>query len=251
MSVGSFLAKTTGASLIALASFTAAGQSAAQSGQDGPPPGQYAPPPPPDPAGGPPQAYQDPGQGQYANPGQYPPQGQDQNAPPYPPQGGYRQGQGYVYGNGARQVDQDYAARYSAWAAQYCVDQRNNNTAAGAVIGGILGAAIGAGVGSASGNAGAGALVGGGLGAVGGAAAGASSNPGGCPPGYVIRSGAPTFVYSSPYYGPGAVYAVPAWYQPWVWYGGRWVYRPYRSWYYAHPNYWRPGWRPGPYGYRY
>ena len=54
--------------------------------------------------------------------------------------------------------------------------------------------------------------------------------------------GAPAFVYGGPAYG---VYAAPAWYNPWLWYGGRWVYRPYPSWYWSHRAYWRPGWRGG------
>lgn len=214
------------------------------------------------------QTYENSGyQGQYAPPNapqSYPQQqGYPQNGYPqngysqgsYPPgsypQGGYPQGEAAGYSVQAQQADRDYAARYSAWAAQYCVSQRNNNTAAGALIGGILGAVVGAGIGGASGSAGTGAAIGGGLGVVTGAAVGSSSTPGGCPPGYVVHAGAPAFAYQGAYYGPPAGYpgAIP--YQPWVWTGGRWVYYPYRSWYYAHPAYWRPAWQPRPYPYHY
>ena len=36
---------------------------------------------------------------------------------------------------------------------------------------------------------------------------------------------------------PGHVYVAPPWYDPWVWYGGHWLYRPYpyhRYWYKRH-----------------
>jgi hypothetical protein len=76
-----------------------------------------------------------------------------------------------------------------------------------------------------------------------------SGAPGGCPPGYVLREGAPTFGYAAPASG---VFWAPSWYNPWVWYGGAWVYRPYRSWYFTHGGaYYRPGWRPGHYQYHY
>jgi hypothetical protein len=182
--------------------------------------------------------------GQYDNsgppPGQYgdpnPPQGQ--YAPPPP---GYDNGDA-TYDDQSQQADQDYAQRYSAWAAQYCVDQRNNNTAAGAIIGGVFGAVLGSAI-AGRGSHAAGAVVGGALGAGTGAAIGSSSGaPGGCPPGYVVRSGAPGF-----YYAGGPVYAGPAWYRPWVFTGGRWIYHPYRYWYWNHRNYWRPGWRGRPF----
>ncbi|HTS53497.1 MAG TPA: hypothetical protein VMH26_09515, partial [Burkholderiales bacterium] len=120
------------------------------------------------------------------------------------------------------------------WAARNCVNQANN-TAAGAVIGGILGAGIGAAV---SRNHASGAAIGGAIGVGTGAVAGASSSAGGCPPGYVVAAGAPAFVYGGPY-----VAWAPGWYRPWVWAGGRWVYHPYRYWYWRHQAYWRPGWR--------
>lgn len=163
-----------------------------------------------------------------------PPQGQ--YAPPPP---GYEQGG--AYDDQAQAADREYAARYSQWASQYCVDRQNNNTAAGAVIGGVLGAALGAAAGGR--NAGAGAVVGGLLGAGTGAAIGANSNPGGgCPPGYVIRAGAPGFYWAGP---PVATWA-PAWYHPWVFVGGHWIYHPYRYWYWQHRNYWHPGWHARP-----
>jgi hypothetical protein len=168
-----------------------------------------------------------------------PPGGASDYAPPAgqyaePPPGTE---EGSAYDDQAQQQDEAYADEYSRWAAQYCVSQANN-TAAGAVIGGILGAGIGAAV---SHNAGRGALVGGAIGAGTGAVAGAASTPGGCPPGYVIAAGAPAFAYG----GPSVAWA-PTWYRPWVWAGGRWVYHPYRHWYWAHRAYWRPGWHARP-----
>ena len=72
---------------------------------------------------------------------------------------------------------------------------------------------------------------------------------GGCPPGYYVRSGAPAFAYGGGGYG---VVVGPSWYNPWIWYSGRWVYRPYRYWYFNNGGaYWRPGWRPGHYEYHY
>jgi hypothetical protein len=174
------------------------------SAQPGPPPGYQGDQGPPPGDQGPPPGYQgDQGQG-------------DQGPPP-----GY---QG------------DYAARYAAWANQNCVQQRANNTAAGAVIGGVLGAALGAGL--SGGRAGA-TIVGGAVGASTGAAVGSqSATAGGCPPGYVITAGAPGFYYGGPVY-PGVLNG-PAWYNPWVFVNGGWVYRPYRSWYYGHRAYWGP-----------
>lgn len=159
-----------------------------------------------------------PPQGQYAEP----PQGMDQ---------------GGDYDDQAQQQDEAYADAYSRWAAQNCVSQANN-TAAGALIGGILGAGIGAAV---SRHPGTGAAIGGAIGAGTGAVAGAASQ-GACPQGYVVAAGAPAFVYAG---GPYVAWA-PAWYNPWVWVGGRWVYHPYRRWYWAHRAYWRPGWRGRP-----
>ncbi len=101
------------------------------------------------------------------------------------------------------------------------------------MIGGALGAILGGGI---SGHAG-GAFLGGALGASAGAAVGSASSSGGnCPPGYVIAPGAPAFV--------GPVVYAPGWYNPWVFEGGRYVYVPYRT-YYWHQHGWRGGrdWR--------
>jgi hypothetical protein len=81
-------------------------------------------------------------------------------------------------------------------------------------------------------------VVGGALGATAGAAVGnaASNNPN-CPPGYVLAPGATPF-YPGPIYG-GVVYAAPPWYDPWIWYGSHWIYRPYpydRYWYRTRPR---------------
>jgi|SRR5579859_64665 len=182
---------------------------------------QPAPPPPP-PTEGPPIA---PPSGQYAP----------------PPPGAERPGA--VYDDRAQRYDRDYSERYSQWAAQYCIDRRNNHTAAGALIGGVLGAVLGSNV-SGRGSRTGGSIIGGLLGATAGAAIGSNSQSANCPPGYFVRAGAPAF------YGPPAVYA-PGWYNPWFFEGGVWVYRPYRYWYWSHDAYWRPGWRPGPWDYHY
>ncbi len=165
-----------------------------------------------------------------------------------PPQGYDRPGA--VYDDRAQRYDRDYADRYSRWAADYCVDRRNDNTASGAVIGGVLGAIVGSGMAGRH-DRGGGALLGGVLGAGAGAAIGSVSGgrEGGCPPGYYVRSGAPAFAYGGGGYG---VVVGPSWYNPWIWYSGRWVYRPYRYWYFNNGGaYWRPGWRPGHYEYHY
>jgi hypothetical protein len=227
----------------ALAAATALGGVAPAWAQDG-----YGPPPPP-----PDQGYQG---------------GPDNAAPPPPPDQGYQGGQydqgysGDQYSQGyqggqynvppppgytasdaqyeesaqAREQDERYSYAAEQWAAANCVRQRENSTAAGAVIGGILGAVIG---GAAAGryDRGAGIVAGGALGAVAGGAIGnasAASNPN-CPPGFVLRDGAEPF-YPGPIYGP-IVYAAPGWYDPWLWYGGHWIYRPYpyhRFWYDHH-----------------
>lgn len=193
----------------------------------------YGPPPPPGSsyAGGPPIA---PPSGQYA-----------------PPPPGYEQ-QGAVYDDRAQRYDREYADRYSAWAARYCVDKRNNNAAAGAIIGGILGAVVGSNVSGRHSKTG-GSIIGGALGATAGAAIGRSSaetSPD-CPPGYYVPEGAPRFYYAPAYYGPPPVAYAPDWYNPWFFEGGVWIYRPYRYWYWSHNDYWRPGWRPGRWDYHY
>jgi hypothetical protein len=123
------------------------------------------------------------------------------------------------------------------------------------VIGGAMGAILGAGV-AGHGSHGAGAAIGGALGATTGAVVGSNSGAGAaCPPGYVVRSGAPAFAYAPPpayayAYPPEVIYG-PAWYNPWIWSGGAWVYRPYRDWYWRNGAYWAPGYRPGPWRYHY
>jgi len=173
---------------------------------------------------------------------------------PAPPAGQYAppptgsEGTGASYDNRAQYYDRDYADRYSQWASRNCVDRRSN-TAAGAVIGGVVGAVAGSGL-AGRGDHAAGAFAGGALGATAGAAIGANaSNAPACPPGYAVAAGAPAFYYQ-PSYPPAVVYG-PAWYQPWTWIDGHWVYRPYRYWYWTHRAYWRPDWRPGPWVYHY
>ncbi len=218
----------------------------------------------------PPPEYNQPQQGYGPPPQGYPPQqGYPQQQQGYPPQQGYPQQQGYPppqqgypqqgY-NGqqpypqmqpppgytaqdaqrdqaaqAQAYDQQYAAAAEAWSNANCIRQEQNRTAAGAIIGGVLGAVIGS---AAAGrhDAGAGAIVGGGLGAIAGGAIANSSGPG-CPPGFVLRSGAPVFAYAPP---PGAavvVYDAPPEYNPWFFYSGRWVYRPYPYHRYYHDHY--------------
>jgi hypothetical protein len=120
------------------------------------------------------------------------------------------------------QIDADraYERAVEQWAAENCVREQDSKTVAGAVIGGVLGALTGGAVGR-----GTGAAVGGALGAVAGAAVGASSTSPGCPPGYVVRAGAPAFYYV--YHGPEWVYVAPPDYRPWIWVEGHWIYRPY------------------------
>jgi uncharacterized protein YcfJ len=183
---------------LALAAATALTGAAPAWAQDG-----YGPPPPPD------QGYQ----------------GGPYNVPPPP---GYSQNDAqYADSAQAREQDDRYSYAAEQWAQANCVQQRENSTAAGAVIGGILGAIVG---GAAAGryDRGAGIVAGGALGAVAGGAIGnaqaAEDNPN-CPPGYVLRDGAEPF-YPGPVYG-DIVYGAPGWYDPWLWYGGHWIYRPY------------------------
>jgi hypothetical protein len=143
-----------------------------------------------------------------------------------PPPPGYQPGDDrYRNSPEARQQDDRYSYAAEQWAAQNCVAQRHNNTTAGVVIGGILGAIAGSAIAGPHAY-GAGAFVGGATGALAGGAIGSSAaaNPN-CPPGYVVVAGAPPF-NPGPVYG-GAVYAAPGWYDPWIWYGGHWIYRPY------------------------
>jgi hypothetical protein len=168
-----------------------------------------------------------------------PPAGSYAEPPP-----GYNDDGSATYDDRSQDYDRDYASRYSAWAATNCVNRRNNNAAAGAIIGGVLGAVVGSNV-SGRGNRTAGGIVGGAVGATAGASIGANSGSGAyCPPGYVVRAGAPAFAYSGPY--GGSYYAGPGWYNPWVFTSGRYVYRPYRYWYWNNRHYGRRGGRARP-----
>lgn len=171
------------------------------------------------------------------------PSNYDPSRPPPPPPG-YRDDQAYAYN-----PDQDrrYEAYAEDWSQRYCTRARSN-AGAGAVIGGLLGALVGSGL-SGRHDHGSGALLGGVAGAAGGAVVGSTSanatSPG-CPPGFVVRNDAPTFYYEgsgTPYY-----YAAPGWYQPWIFVGGRWNYRPYpyHGYYYSTRFYGRGGYRGGP-----
>ncbi len=179
---------------------------------------------------------------------QTPAESRTDNVPPpgqYAPPPPGAEAVGSVYGDRAQQSDRAYADQYARWAAQYCVDPRTN-ASAGALIGGVLGAVLGSSIAGRGAHFG-GAVAGGALGAAAGAAIGSeSARNAACPPGYVSAPGAPSFYYSGPAYPPEVIYG-PAWYQPWVWVDGRWLFRPYRYWYWGHRAYWRPGWRPGHY----
>ena len=75
--------------------------------------------------------------------------------------------------------------------------------------------------------------LGAGAGAVAGSAIARTASPD-CPPGFVVKA-APEPFYPPPVY--PHVYVAPPWYDPWVWYGGHWIYRPYpyhRYWYKRH-----------------
>ncbi len=200
----------------------------------------------------PPQGYgQDQGgYGQDQGYGQPPPQGygQDQGYGQQPPgygqdpgygspQPGYGSAQPAPSGYGSDAEDAQYAAAAQQWEEANCVRSRGN-AGEGAVLGGLVGALAGSSLAGRH-SRGAGALAGAAVGAVGGAAIAGSTGGGtspGCPPGYVLRGGAPAF-----YYGGGAyLYDAPADYQPWVSYGGRWVYRPYPH----HADYYRQHHRP-------
>jgi hypothetical protein len=217
-------ARTAAVAAISALAVAASGVVAVAQPYGAPPPGYgqgYGPPPPPN--GGDDQGYnQGPPNGGYDQP---PPNGQY----PSPP------GAGPSYDQQAYYADQQYAAQYQAWAARYCVQQHNNNVAAGALIGGALGAILGGGIGGHAGGAALGGVLGAGTGAAIASTAPAGP-PGGCPPGYIVSGGAPAFV--------GPVIYAPGWYHPWVWEGGRYVYVPYRTYYWRHHG-WHGGrdWR--------
>jgi hypothetical protein len=171
-----------------------------------------------------------------------PPADYDGSQPPPPPPG-YQPEPAYAPNSAA---DQRYEAYAEDWAARNCI-KSSGNTATGAVIGGLFGALLGSSIAGRH-DRGAGALMGGIAGAAGGAAVGSAQDNAtspGCPPGYVMRRGAPAFYYDG--YATGYYYAAPAWYHPWVFVGGRWSYRPYpyHNWYYRHYGWGRPGWHGG------
>ena len=216
--------KTSGWTLASLAALVPAVLGSGALAQDYPPP----PAPPPGYQGAP--GYGGPNDGDRAPPGEYdaqPPQGYDGSRPPPPPPG-YQPDPRY-----APQPDEDrrYEAYAEDWSQRYCV-KAQNNAGAGAVIGGLFGALLGSGIAGRH-DRGAGAVLGGVAGAAGGAAIGSTSRDAtspGCPPGFVVRRDAPAFYYpAGPYY-----YAAPVWYRPWIFYDGRWSYRPYpyHVWYY-------------------
>jgi len=223
-----------------------------QGGYSPPPPGQGGYPPPPPGQGG--QYSQAPSYGGYGgyNGSQTPPpppppapSGYDGSQPPPPPPG-YQAGPDVAQQTAQ---DQQYGAYAQQWAQAYCV-KAHADTGTGAVIGGAIGALLGAGVAGRH-DRGAGALVGAGVGALGGAAVASGSNSNatspGCPPGFVVRGGAPAFAYGGADY----AYAAPTWYRPWVMYGGVWTYRPYpyHVWYYRHYGWGPRGYYRGPRGY--
>ena len=222
---------------------------------------------PPQGYGQPPQAYAQPYSGQTTTTtttttrsvevqsyDQGPPPGYDGTRPPPPPRG-YNPA---AIDRAQAERDARYAADAEAWARDNCVKARSNATA-GAVIGGIFGALVGNGLSSRH-DGGFGTLAGAAVGAVGGAAIGGSTanetSPG-CPPGFVVRSGAAPYSYDTVYFS-NYYYAAPGWYRPWVYVGDRWTYRPYpyHDYYYrAYRPYHPYGWgdrgyygRPGGYG---
>lgn len=179
---------------------------------------------------------------QYSDYDRNPPPGYDgRQTPPPPP--GYQPG---PYDAQIAQQDRYYADRAQQWAEQNCVKSRGDG-ATGALLGGLLGAIIGHSVGS-RGDRGTATVAGAVIGGVGGAAI-ASSSDGrtspGCPPSYVIRRNVQPYYFEADY-----VYAAPAWYHPWYFYEGRWVYRPYpyhdfyarRYGWYGHPEWHDRGW---------
>jgi hypothetical protein len=202
-------------------------------GYDQPPPGDNGPPPGSDNGGPPPPGYDNsqPPPGYDDSQPPPPPPGYDGSAPPPPPPG-------YSADESPQQQAQDqrYARYAQRWEQENCV-QSHGNVAAGAIIGGVLGAVIGSAVGG-RGNHGAGAFAGAAIGGTSGAVIASSSRGNetspGCPPGYVVRDGAPDFYYAG--YGGPYLYAAPGWYRPWVLYGDQWVFRPYpyHGFYYRH-----------------
>jgi len=170
-----------------------------------------------------------------------PPADYDGTQPPPPPPG-YSADPAYAPDLSA---DRRYEAYAEDWAANNCV-KSTGNTAGGAVIGGLFGALLGSSIAGYH-NRGAGALMGGIAGAAVGSAQDNATSPG-CPPGFVMRRGAPAFYYDG--WDRGYAYAAPSWYHPWIFVEGRWSYRPYpyRGWYsryYGGGPRWHGGYRGG------
>ncbi len=218
-----------------LASTTQAQDRGGYPGPDGPPPSQGYPQQQGYPARGyQPQPYAGDNGGQYRD--EYaqsqgempPPPGYDGTRMPPPPPG-YDPGADYA---AQQQADQRYAYEASQWARQYCV-KAHGNAGTGALIGGLFGAILGNGL-AGRGDRGVGTFAGAAVGAAGGAVIAGSSNSNstspGCPPGHVVRRGAPHYAYGAT----GYYYAAPGWYRPWVFVDGDWAYRPYpyHNWYY-------------------
>jgi hypothetical protein len=184
----------------------------------------------------PPPGYQQQQQQGYPPPPGYqgaPQQGPYQDPALQPPPGYSSEDAQRDASEAERNYDRGYAAAAEEWSAANCIRKEENRTAAGAIIGGVLGAVIGSNIAGGR-SRGAGAVVGGALGAVTGGAIANNSGPG-CPPGFVLRPGAPAF-YGPP--GPAVVvYDQPGWYNPWLWYDGRWMYRPYPYHRYWHDHY--------------
>lgn len=169
------------------------------------------------------------------HPGDLPPgyqPGYAYGAPDFSPPDGYdRRYRRFDDSAAARNEDRRYGEAAQRWASDNCVDERDHDRAAGAVIGGVLGAIVGSNV-AGRGHRTEGAVAGGVLGALAGSAIGASRDSPGCPPGYTVRRGAPPF--AGPRFNGGYAYVAPPGYRPWIWNGGRWTYRPYpyhRYWY--------------------
>jgi hypothetical protein len=152
------------------------------------------------------------------------------NVPPPP---GYKPPPGrFVQSDREREEDDRYSREAERWAAENCIADRRSNIAAGAVIGGLIGALAGSGLAGRYDRAPA-TVLGAGAGAVAGSAIARNASPD-CPPGFVVKA-APEPFYPPPVY--PHVYVAPPWYDPWVWYGGHWIYRPYpyhRYWYKRH-----------------
>ncbi len=162
-----------------------------------------------------------------------PPDYRGQGPAPPPPPGYSDQDRSQDQSEQAQRDARAYADAQERWATENCIRQAQDRAVAGTIIGGILGAVIGSNLASGGGRTG-GAIIGGAAGALAGNALARDSGGGVCPQGYVVRADAPMFA-PPPY----VVYAAPVEYNPWIWYEGRWVYRPYPyHGYYARHHHW-------------